>query len=317
MRSTGYGMDTSRSLFNSLIGIGETPASVPMLQGSSDRMSRRNHEGATLRSTARIWQNWWMLLVAGLLIMCLTVLPWLWVGDDKAIFPHASTDALGILIVFAVATLWCGYFVRRIGKRRTSFAVVADVGLVLAVLGFTAQALYAMNPKIFAGQISSASIGHLWAVGLVFVASQVMYFLIAKLPLAPVAPIAAILTTGISLWIQVTASLISGAQSYIEYLSYAGPLVLGLVLGHLGFLKVSHLLIWVLSLAIQWVMPAVFTALAGLGRSKTSSVTKFFDHVGSGILDTDWQWPSLVTLATAMLTSVVLLIVRKVRRRSY
>lgn len=270
-----------------------------------------------MKSTARIWQNWWMQLVAGLLIICLTVLPWLWVGDDKAIFPHASTDVLGILIVFAVATLWCGYFARRAGKRRTGFAVVADVGMVLALLGFTAQALYATNPKIFSAQISTASIKHLWAVGIVFVISQVMYFLIAKLPLVSAAPIIAILTTGISLWLQVAASLISGAQNYIEYLSYAGPLVLGLVLGFLGFLKVSYLLIWVLSLAIQWAMPAMFNALAGLGQAKTHGSTGFLERVGSGILDTDWQWPSLVTLAAAMLTSVVLLIMRKVRRRSY
>ncbi|WP_286172199.1 hypothetical protein [Arthrobacter sp. JUb115] len=42
----------------------------------------------------RVWQNWWMQLVAGLLITAIAVLPWLWIGqEDRSILPHASDDA--------------------------------------------------------------------------------------------------------------------------------------------------------------------------------------------------------------------------------
>ncbi len=250
------------------------------------------------------------------------VLPWLWIGkDDSAIFPHASNDMLGLLVVFSVLTLLSAYFVRRMGRGVTKFAVMTDLGVVLALLGFVLQGLYAFNPQIFSGKISASSEHQLWVVGSIFVVCQVLYYLIAKLPLLAAVPLVALLTTAISYWLQIIASLIGAVGEYAAYLSYAGPVVLGLVLGSLGFLRAANLLIWLLALAIQWIMPAVFTALAGLGSSKKAGfgagLESFTDQVASNLSFSGLQGPSLATLAVAMLSSVVLLIVHKVKRRSH
>ncbi|GAA1407807.1 hypothetical protein AUR04nite_13820 [Glutamicibacter uratoxydans] len=275
-----------------------------------------------MRSTARVWQNWWMQIVAGLLMTAVVVLPWLWIGkNDSAIFPHASNDMLGLLVVFSVLTLFSAYFVRRNARGAVKFAVLTDVGVALGLIGFVLQGLYAFNPKIFAGKISDASVHQLWVVGSAFVLCQILYFLLVRLPLGIVVLLTAALTTGISLWLTIVASLLGGAGEYGAYLNYAGPLVLGLALGILGFMKAVHLLMWLLALAIQWVMPAVFTALAALGsssgRSFGSAAAGFANDVAANMDSSGWQIPTLVTLAAAMLTSVVLLIARKVRKHGH
>lgn len=267
----------------------------------------------------RIWHNWWMQLVAGLLITAIVVLPWLWIGEeDRSILPHASDDAQGLLVVFSVITLWGSWFARRIGYGRTAFTVVTAVGMILGLLGLGFQGLLAVEPGLLGGKLSSASIRHLWVFGGLLLISQAWYFLATKLRLPVAVLFYATLTVGVSYWLQIIASLVAGAQSYYVYLWYAGPLLLGLILGFVGFLRIMNLLMWVFALAIQWVMPAVVESTARVIESKATgwdSIVPFWKEFTGSVLDVPWQTPLLVSLATAMLTSVVLLIVRKVRRR--
>lgn len=270
-------------------------------------------------SMSRIWHNWWMQLVAGLLITAIVVLPWLWIGEeDRSILPHASDDAQGLLVVFSVITLWGSWFARRIGYGRTAFTVVTAVGMILGLLGLGFQGLLAFEPGLLGGELSSASIRHLWVFGGLLLISQAWYFLATKLRLPIAVLFYATLTVGVSYWLQIIASLVAGAQSYYVYLWYAGPLLLGLILGFVGFLRIMNLLMWVFALAIQWVMPAVVESTARVIESKATgwdSIGSFWKEFTGSVLDVPWQTPLLVSLATAMLTSVVLLIVRKVRRR--
>ncbi|RWZ85034.1 hypothetical protein [Glutamicibacter sp. HZAU] len=267
----------------------------------------------------RIWHNWWMQLVAGLLITAIVVLPWLWIGEeDRSILPHASDDAQGLLVVFSVITLWGSWFARSFGYGRTAFTVVASVGMILGLLGLGFQGLHALEPGLLGGELSAASIRHLWVFGGLLLISQAWYFLATKLRLPIAVLFYATLTVGVSYWLQIIASLFAGAQSYYVYLWYAGPLILGLILGFVGFLRIMNLLMWVLALAIQWAMPAVVESTARVIESKATgwdAIGSFWKEFAGSVLDVPWQTPLLVSLATAMLTSVVLLIVRKVRRR--
>ncbi len=272
-----------------------------------------------MRTSAGVWQNWWMQLVAGLLIVAVAVSPWLWIGyEDQAILPYASNDALGILVVFAMTTLLSAYLARRVGRGGTRFTVVADVGVVLGYLALAFQSLYVLEPGLFKGEISVATVHHLYFLGAVFVVFQVLYFLIAKLKLIAVAPLVALIAVGVSYWLQVIASLLVGAQTYTHYLWYAGPILLGLVLGVLGFLKAANLLIWILSLVIQWLTPAVFESVAVLGQSEergfSNNLRTLSHDISQTMINQEWQTSVLVSLATAMLTSVIMLIVHKVRR---
>lgn len=270
-------------------------------------------------SMRRIWHNWWMQLVAGLLITAIVVLPWLWIGEeDRSILPHASDDAQGLLVVFSVITLWGSWFARSIGYGRTAFTVVASVGMILGLLGLGFQGLHALEPGLLGGELSAASIRHLWVFGGLLLISQAWYFLATKLRLPIAVLFYATLTVGVSYWLQIIASLVAGAQSYYVYLWYAGPLILGLILGFVGFLRIMNLLMWVFALAIQWAMPAVVESTARVIESKAigwDAIGSFWKEFAGTVLDVPWQTPLLVSLATAMLTSVVLLIVRKVRRR--
>lgn len=275
-----------------------------------------------MRSTAGIWQNWWMQLVAGLLIVAFAVLPWLWIGyEDQAILPYTSNDALGLLLVFSMATLLSAFFARRVGRGGTKFAVVTDVGVVLGFIALAFQATYVLEPGLFDGYISADSVRHLYFLGTLFVVFQILYFLIVKLQLIAATPLVALIAVGISYWLQVVASLVSGAQSYTQYFWYAGPAVLGLVLGVLGFLKAANLLIWILSLVIQWITPALFESAAALGQGEERGIGNIFSTLVSGtskaVAKLEWQGPVLVSLATAMLTSVILLIVHKARGSRY
>lgn len=273
-----------------------------------------------MRATAPVWSNWWMQLVAGLLTVAVVVAPWLWIGyGDSSIFPYAADDALGILVVFALVTMVTGYLARHYGQGRTGFVILLDLGAVLGMLALVIQGVLAFEPRLFHGQISEASIRHLWVLLGVFVVSQVLYFLMSKLSLISAVPLIAVLTFSLSYWLQTVASLISWAQPYVSYLWYAGPLLLGLVLGFLGFLRAANLLIWILALAIQWVMPSVFEGVATVVESGVGSLGKFLSALGTeianGALQLSGQTSTLVTLATAMLASMIVLIVRKAKRR--
>lgn len=270
-------------------------------------------------SMRRVWQNWWMQVVGGILIAVIAVMPWLWIGDeDHSILPHATNDALGLIVVFALTSLLGSWLVRRVGRGRTGFAVVTAVGLFLGMLGLGAQGIYATNPGAFSGKLTQASVTQLWVFGALLVISQTWYFLSAKLRLPVATLFFATMTVSVSYWLQIVASLIAGAQSYYIYLWYAGPLVLGLILGFVGFLRATNLIIWVVALAIQWVMPAVIEGSARVIQSEvqgSKALSAFGEEFGTSVTELAWQTPLLVSLATAMLTSVIIVIVRKARRR--
>ena len=167
----------------------------------------------------RVWRNWWMQVVAGLLINAIVVLPWLWIGqEDKSILPHSSDDAQGLLVVFAVVTLWGSWFARTFGYGRTSFTVVTSVGMVLGLLGLGFQGLYALEPELFSGVISAGSTYHLWVFSGLLIISLAWYFLSVKLRLPIAVLFYATLTVGVSYWLQIVASLVAGAQSFYVYL---------------------------------------------------------------------------------------------------
>jgi len=270
-------------------------------------------------SMRRVWQNWWMQLVGGILVAAIAVLPWLWIGEkDRSILPLAKDDALGLIVVFTLTALLGSWCVRRLGRGRTSFAVLTAVGMFLGMLALGAQGIQATNPDAFTGHLTKATVHQLWVFGSLLVLSQAWYFLSAKLRLPVATLFYAGLTVSLGYWLQIVASLVAGAQSYYIYLGYAGALVLGLILGFVGFLRASNLIFWVLALAIQWVMPAVVDSAARAIQSQTGfakGLQSFGRSFNASVLETEWQTPLVISLATAMLTSVILLIVRKVRRR--
>lgn len=247
---------------------------------------------------------------------------WLWLGQrEQPLLPVATSDATGLVIIFAIISLLGGWFARVLGRRGTSFAILTDVGILIALIGLAFQWIWDDSPEIFQGTLSPALQFQLWVFGTVFVLSQVLYFLIAKLRLSVVALLVSGLVFSIGQWLQMTATYTPLEPEVYSSLVYAGALVLGLVLGVLGFLQIWHLLVWVIALAIQWVMPPVISALAIVLENPADSATGSFGKFGQlsakAFGQTDWLIPTLVTLAVAMLTSVILLIVHKLKRRSY
>ena len=276
-----------------------------------------------MRNSRQFWSPWWAQIIAGLFIVMLAVGPWLWLWlgqREQAMLPTSKNDAEGLIIVFAIIALLGGWFTRVMGRRSTSFAILTDIGVLLALVGFVFQWIWGDAPEIFQGKVSDPLQAQLWALGVVFVISQVLYFLIAKLRLSIVALLVAALVFNVGQWLQMVATYTPLEPEIYSSLIYGGALILGLVLGFLGFLQIWHLVVWVIALAIQWVMPAVISAVVMLLENPVGSVggslAKFGELSQGAIGQTDWLIPSLVTLAVAMLVSVTLLIVRKAKRRS-
>lgn len=277
-----------------------------------------------MRKSRQFWSPWWAQIIAGLFIVLLAVGPWLWLWlgqREQPMLPTSKSDAAGLMIIFAIIALVGGWFTRVIGRRGTGFAILTDVGVLLALVGLVFQWIWGDAPEIFQGKPSDELQTQLWALGTVFVISQVLYFLIAKLRLSIVALLVAALVFNVGQWLQMVATYTPLEPEIYSSLVYVGALLLGLVLGFLGFLQIWHLVVWVISLAIQWVMPAVISAVVTLLENPVGTVggslTKFGELSRDGIGQSDWLIPSLVTLAVAMLVSVILLIVRKSKRRSY
>lgn len=289
---------------------------APALLWNNERVGTRR---STVSSMRRVWQNWWMQIAGGILIVVIVVMPWLWIGEeDRSILPLAGNDVLGLIVVSSLSALLGSWLVRRVGRGRTGFTVVTAVGIFLGMLGLGAQGIYATNPSAFGGKLTQASVTQLWVFGSLLVLSLAWYFLSAKLRLPVAALFYATMTVSVSYWLQIVASLIAGAQSYYVYLWYAGPLILGLILGFVGFLRAINLVFWVVALAFQWVMPAVVESSAKAIQSEAQigpAASAFSKEFSALIVELDWQTPLIVSLATAMLTSVVIVIVRKVRRR--
>lgn len=277
-----------------------------------------------MRSSRQFWSPWWAQIIAGLFIVLLAVGPWLWLWlgqREQPMLPTSMSDAAGLIIIFASIALLGGWFTRVIGRHGTSFAILTDIGVLLALVGLVFQWIWGDAPEIFQGKISDGLQTQLWALGTAFVISQVLYFLIAKLRLSIVALLVAALVFSVGRWLQMVATYTPLEPEIYSSLTYAGALVLGLVLGFLGFLQIWHLVVWVIALAIQWIMPAVISAVVTLLENPVGSVggslAQFGELTQGSIGQTDWLIPSLVTLAVAMLVSVILLIVRKAKRRSY
>ncbi|PRB68071.1 hypothetical protein [Arthrobacter sp. MYb213] len=276
-----------------------------------------------MRSSRQFWSPWWAQIIAGLFIVMLAVGPWLWLWlgqREQAMLPTSKNDAAGLIIIFAIIALLGGWFTRVMGRRSTSFAILTDIGVLLALVGLVFQWIWGDAPEIFQGKVSDPLQAQLWALGVVFVISQVLYFLIAKLRLSIVALLVAALVFNVGQWLQMVATYTPLEPEIYSSLIYGGALILGLVLGFLGFLQIWHLVVWVIALAIQWVMPAVISAVVTLLENPVGSVggslAKFGELSQDAIGQTDWLIPSLVTLAVAMLVSVTLLIVRKAKRRT-
>ena len=276
-----------------------------------------------MRNSRQFWSPWWAQIIAGLFIVLLAVGPWLWLWlgqREQPILPTSKNDAAGLMIIFALITLLGGWFTRVIGRRSTSFAILTDIGVLLALVGLVFQWIWGDAPEIFQGKISGELQLQLWVLGIVFATSQVLYFLIAKLQLSIVALLVAALVFNVGQWMQMVATYTPLEPEIYSSLIYVGALILGLVLGFLGFLQIWHLVVWVIALAIQWVMPAVISAVVTLLENPVGSVggslAKFGELSQDAIGRTDWLIPSLVTLAVAMLASVILLIIRKAKRRS-
>ncbi|HAY43467.1 MAG TPA: hypothetical protein DCY59_07915 [Micrococcaceae bacterium] len=276
-----------------------------------------------MRNSRQFWSPWWAQIIAGLFIVLLAVSPWLWLWlgqREQPMLPTSTSDAAGLMIIFALITLLGGWFTRVIGRRSTSFAILTDIGVLLALVGLVFQWIWDDAPEIFQGKISGELQVQLWALGIIFIISQVLYFLIAKLQLSIVALLVSALVFNVGQWLQMVATYTPLEPEIYSSLIYAGALILGLVLGFLGFLQIWHLVVWVIALAIQWVMPAVISAIVTLLENPVGSIggslAKFGELSQDAIGQTDWLIPSLVTLAVAMLTSVILLIIRKAKRRS-
>ncbi|HJX78852.1 hypothetical protein [Glutamicibacter sp.] len=276
-----------------------------------------------MRNSRQFWRPWWAQIIAGLIIVLLAVGPWLWLWlgqREQTMLPTSKSDAAGLIIIFAIIALLGGWFTRVMGRRSTSFAILTDIGVLLALVGLVFQWIWGDAPEIFQGKVSDQLQAQFWALGVVFVVSQVLYFLIAKLQLSIVALLVAALVLNVGQWLQMVATYTPLEPEIYSSLIYVGALILGLVLGFLGFLQIWHLVVWVISLVIQWVMPAVISAVVALLENPAGSVgaslVKFGELSQDAIGQTDWLIPSLVTLAVAMLVSVTLLIVRKAKRRS-
>lgn len=276
-----------------------------------------------MKSVRNFWQPWWAQLIAGLLVVLISMLPWLWAWlgkSESSLLPSVSHDASGLLIVFLTSSLLGGWFARVIGLGATGFSVLIDVGISLGFLGLAAQTALSREPKFFSSGPSKELATELWVLLVIFICTQVLYLLITKLSLSVVAMLVAAFGFSVGLWLQALLTYTPLDVKIHSSLTYAGPLVLGLVLGFLGFLRWWYLVVWALSLAIQWVAPALLMALATVLQSPAKTFGKSLDVLGDSTVANmaamDWKIPLLVTLATAMLTSVVLLIVRKATGRS-
>ncbi|WP_404287034.1 hypothetical protein [Glutamicibacter arilaitensis] len=277
-----------------------------------------------MRSSRKFWSPWWAQIVAGLFVVLLAVAPWiwLWLGQrGEPLLPTPDSDAAGLIVVLSLVALLGGWFARVVGRGATGFAIRTDVGIMLSLLGLATQWILGADPGFLQGSSSPESQRELWIFGTLLVISQVLYFVLAKLRLSVVALLVALLAFSAGQWLQMVATYTPADPKIYSSLIYAGPLLLGIVLGFLGFLRAWHLVLWLFALAIQWIMPSVISAVVTIlenpAGSWGNSVSKFGELTAASAVQTDWIIPALVTLATAMLVSVILLIVRKFRRRSY
>ena len=253
-----------------------------------------------------------MQLVLGLAVVAIATAPWFWTGpEDSSILPHAVTESMDVMVIFATASLLGAWVARVLGRKSGNFILVTAAGMVLGFAALALQSALAFSPSAFEGKLEAGTAGHLWVLLGAFIISQGCYFLMANLKLTVVALLVACLGLGATYWLQVVETL-AGVPAVIEFkLWFIGPVVLGLVLGLVGFARRAYLGFWILSLGLQWIMPAVYSVVAGLIRSQGQSLrtlgSGFADALSGSVLHGSWHIPLLITVVVGLVANVIAL----------
>ncbi|WP_418907469.1 hypothetical protein [Glutamicibacter endophyticus] len=248
--------------------------------------------------------------------------PW-WLTQGTAeqfqSWPHAVSAPLALLGTMGMALLLVAVLARTVGDGVLRFTVVVDVVFCLGVLALTFGALLGASSKALASPLPVLSVVQLWTVGVCLLLGQLALWSIARGTMISLVLAVAVLGFAPSYWAAAMGTVLHAPVKVQGYLELAGPLCLGIALGVLGFLHVANLAIWAVALLIQWLMPGVLGAtlwvLRGATEHQDVGIAQLWKTGAQLVRDQEPLWPAVTTLAVAMLLSVMLLIVGKVKAR--
>lgn len=279
-----------------------------------------------MSSFRRLLGVWWVQLLLGITATGVGLAPWLFSGavvapkraglehDVISLLPHAGAQPILFFSMLSVAVLCAGFILRWATGASVRLSILGGLGVLVALIAAGYQSWTVMEPASMPQ--SPALRAHLIATCTGILIALLCYWLLRRCSMTICALVVAVLSLGPGLWLRQWLE----AGQMTEYLPFAGPLILGCVLGCVGFLSTGALLIWCAALALQWLVPGLLNVAGdAAGRAMAGEAVLPPAEVWATLCDNavqmHWLYASLATLAMAMLLSVVLLVARRFRRR--
>ncbi|WP_431710278.1 hypothetical protein [Glutamicibacter uratoxydans] len=265
---------------------------------------------------------WWVQWSLGLALTLFALLPWL-SGDNliqlgaagelsptPSLLPHAAYQSSDLWVAQGMCALLGGFFVRALSGRNLRFLLLVLIGSACGWLGAGYHSLTVLN-SFAAGRDTLPR--HLLVFGLGLVCLLLLFWIIARLQMCWVALSLALLSFVPGFWLDQLWDEVPW-QLPIQHL---GPLLLGIVLGVLGFERIVALAFWIAALVIQWLAPVFLNLLSAQLATVDATLTgtRLWEVFSAHALEPQWITASIITLAGAMILSVLLVLLRRIRHR--
>lgn len=265
---------------------------------------------------------WWVQWATGVIAAAIALLPWLIGGSSlelnpdgqaastASLLPHAALQSDTLWATLGLCALLAGFIARSLGQGKAKFCILLGLGSMMAWAAAGYQSWTVMAPLAeTAGWVRL----HLLSLTVGVLLSLILYWVIARMRLSWVALAVAMLSFTPGMWLDL---LVPSLPLEIRA-DYLGPVMLGLVLGALGFSSARSLLIWCAALVMQWILPALLAPVRQILQSpeETLGSAQLWDLLAGHAFQFEWIMLSITTLTVAMLVSMVLLVVRRVRAR--
>jgi len=274
----------------------------------------------------RLLGVWWVQLLLGITATAVGLAPWLFSGAVVApkraglehvvisLLPHAGAQLILFFSLLSVVVLCAGFILRWATGASVRLSILGGLGVLVALIAAGYHSWTVMEPASMPH--SPALRTHLIATCTGILIALLGYWLLRRCSMTVCALVVAVLSLGPGLWLRQWFE----AGQVAEYLPFAGPLILGCVLGCVGFLSAGVLLVWCVALALQWLVPGLFAVASNavvrqMEAEKALPLGQVWATMRDSALQMHWLYASLATLAVAMLLSVVLLGARRIRGR--